>query len=804
MKNLFRMLVLALASVSSLSVLAVAYTYEWTGSAPDSGVYNWLTAENWTSSNGGTTIPGNEDTAVFSQRDDYAVTINVSANGTQPVQAIYVSEGAGALTIRTGQGWWTERMLQFRKDTGNPSITNFLNKSSKPVTFFGAEDSNLRVTVGNAWGECKFGPGAVYDLPFSVTDTKVRFVGQAEARTDNEEMNKSVFKKTADIKTADIGMNHWVEVFGTFTVAEDVAVNGKLILNGGVMSCATITQGEGGEVEVKGEAILNAGSINGNIFTFTPTFSMTGYEVTSDTTLKIAKSGLSSAPTTANFVVGAYSGIALKDGVSADDAFTVDIDDTTDADYYIVKPKVVSIVYLGMIPLTAAYVADDSGNMTNATRVVLAKSLFDDAPAATDFEIVGVSGLTPAVKPLLGVSVDEIGDNYVVTVTPTMFVTMKGSNAYNSDMTAEGLWNGGYSIEAGMHYLVQGSGHRLNTELDNNESTFVGASLTFTGNSSGTCWLGIKSADSYFENIFLGAHGLISFNNGRFRDGKQYIHGKIYIGEDTEGAAAYIKASESNTYVVDSDISGSGELRISTDGGSHHPSIEINGNNSQYLGKLILEYNGTEYVTNIIATANALGGNPAEEMDDGVRIDNSTLRVTDDIELTTTNRNFKFHHDARIAVDEGKTFTIPSKLKFDSSFTSLTKLGAGTLKLTGDNSAVVNKTITVSEGSLVAANPYAAGGIAVTGGTGTLYSLSEPSDGSRVIAEQPLLFIPGASVSADATENVASAVARGWAFSTANYGLKDSWKVVLTQVEVDGGVLIIATAKKPGFVTVIR
>jgi autotransporter-associated beta strand protein len=140
----------------------------------------------------------------------------------------------------------------------------------------------------------------------------------------------------------------------------------------------------------------------------------------------------------------------------------------------------------------------------------------------------------------------------------------------------------------------------------------------------------------------------------------------------------------------------------------------------------------------------------------------------------------------------------------EAAFTNtLTKTGDGLLILDGAN-GTASGTIKVSEGSLAAANPYAAGGIAVTGGTGTLYSLSEPSDGSRVIAEQPLLFIPGASVSADATENVASVVARGWAFSTANYGLKDSWKVVLTQVEVDGGVLVSAGAKKPGMSVVIR
>ena len=799
---------LVAAAVVALTVvahtaLADAYTYDWTGAEPENGVYNWLTADNWKSSDGGTATPDNEDTAVFSKLEDYTVTVNVSANGTQFVQAIYVSKGAGALTIRTGQGWWSTRTLQFRKDTNNPSITNFINKSSNPVTFFGANDSNLRITVGNAWGQCKFGPGAIYDLPFSVPDTKVWFVGQAEPRTDNVEMNKSVFKKTAEVCDADIGLNHWVEVSGTFTVTNTLAVTGKLILNGGTMSCLTITQAEGGEVEVKGVVTLTADSVSGNVFTFTPAFSMIGYDLTSDTTLKIAKSGLAAAPTSANFKIGSFSGLALKDGVSADDAFSFEIDDTTDPDYYIVTPKLVSITYLGTIPLTASYVADDDGNMTNATRVVLAKSLFDGAPTAADFELSGVSGVTPAVKPLLAVSVGEEGDNYVVTVTPAMFVTSTpGTHAW----TNPEAWNDGGAAQSGKHYLIA-QGRIDSTDAIDESNTFPGDSLT-------VCSGGIfsmKGITHVVNNLYLGENAQVVFNNQNTAKNRgQFLEGNIYVGGDTAASPAKIGGTETYTYRLNSTISGEGQLQVGSwyrgwGEPTFNPTVEVNGDNSGFMGKLTVK---SDYATLpaivVFSSATAFGGNFETELTDGVKLDNATLLITNDLTFTALNRGFQFVNTPTIEVGEDKTFTISSKVSFDSA--AFAKTGAGTLVFAGDNSAA-NKTITVSEGSIVAASAKAAGRMAVSAAEGASASLpsvelTDAEVAARKIVDKDWLFVPDGSASDTADENLARMTGRGWSVPD-NYGLA-KWRTTLGQYAVDGGVMLTVSGKLPGYAVMIR
>ena len=851
----------ALATVRDDVAYPGVVTNKWVGESRS----NWGSAANWSlghvpyiqngiSLSDGEYIMFESPTTVGIINDDKAANAKGGDGGDSLfANGIIVGENAGAVTLDSG---WYSSYLWLRRQDNRPTIINY-SEETLVITV------PIRITYG--WSDPRINynaigvyPGVRYDREFYArseysggTDPFVFYNPETPASDNgNVKLNTSEFDGNAifDNHPVVIESGHVVKVDGVngnlyvgaksdnklvYSSTAKLSVTGRLeVVNGAKLNVSGFADCTG-EIVLKNAIVTTAEMLPGATIIGIGTTTLeavSGYTLAfsnaeadkicfssfftqsssgaylADSTLKIAKTSVFNGPDASNFKMYDYSGITLKDGVSADEAFTFEIDDTTDDDYYIVTPKLASITYLGKVPLTAAYVADNDGNMTNATRVVLAKSLFDGAPTAADFEISGISGVTPAVKPLLAVSVGEEGDNYVVTVTPAMFITMKGSNAYNSDWTAADLWNGGYPIEAGSHYLVQGSGHRLNTDMNNNESTFAGASLTFTGTSSGTCWLGIKSADSYFENIFLGAHGLISFNNGRFRDGKQHIHGKIYIGEDTYGAAAYIKASESNTYVVDSDISGTGELRISTDGGSHYPSIEINGDNSQYFGKLIFEYNGTEYVTNIIGTANALGGNPTEEMNDGVRIDNSTLRVTDDIELTTTNRNFKFHHAARIAVDEGKTFTIPSKFKFDSSFTSLTKFGDGTLALAGDNSAA-SGTITVSEGALIAANAKSAGRMTVSVAEGASASLPsvEPTDAEtadRKFAAKDWLFVPDGSALNTPDENIALMTERGW-IVPANYGL-GKWRTKLGQYAVDGGVMLTVSGKLPGFAIVIR
>ena len=369
---------LAMVLVAFTAAVAVGDTYTWSGAVDN----YWLTSGNWSSGGVATEkVPGNTNTVVFSQTDDLTVVITNASNKAVLLQAMYVAEGAGRVTIRQPEGWSWPRAFQFRRigsGSERPAVTNFINKSSHPVEFL----SPVSVVFANSWGDFAIMPGAVYNGDFSMTrddenpqqSAKGWLLAQDAMRTDNDEMNRSVFKgKTTFERGFFLGTNHEAWVIGNnaslTVIQDDFTVEGKLVLDETTITFVTMNQ-DGGEVAIKGNVTMTANSISGNVFTFSPVFSMSGYDVESDTTLKIAKSGLASPPTLDNFKLADYSGITLKDGVSADEAFTFEIDDTSD-EYYIVTPKLKSLNDLASMTLTAAYAADDAGNMTNATQVVL-------------------------------------------------------------------------------------------------------------------------------------------------------------------------------------------------------------------------------------------------------------------------------------------------------------------------------------------------------------------------------------------------------------------------------------------------
>ncbi len=374
------------------------------------------------------------------------------------------------------------------------------------------------------------------------------------------------------------------------------------------------------------------------------------------------------------------------------------------------------------------------------------------------------------------------------------------------------LWSSEKVAESGYDYIVdtrttESTTLRTSGQIGD-DVRFNGDSLTFIGSAGKEARFMHKCGVAEVTKLYMYAcskYELGGHNKWELA-GVHKFKGDIVIGAssgyDAASAVQFYSGDANRWMQLDGKLSGSGAIRMY--GKSDCPNLGFDFtdcDNSGYTGAMSVE---GEAVTARFSAVAGLGDNPAVILAKGLSIaGGAKVEINNNVAAVVDQPNRGLY-----VVDSG-TLTITSDLtwkgpvSFAASSAELTKTGDGSLILDGAN-GTASGTIKVSEGSLVAANPYAVGGIAVTGGTGTLYSLSEPSDGSRVIAEQPLLFIPGASVSADATENVASVVARGWVFSTANYGLKDSWKVVLTQVEVDGGVLVSAGAKKPGMAVVIR
>ena len=202
-----------LAAVVSSAVMADTFT--WVGNGTDN---YWGTDANWSKSSGDSerTKPDNADFAVFSQSEDLTVLLYQGAN----VQGVRLEQGAGSVTLTLGDGWYTGRQLLVRRLGGvgseNPGITNFVNNSSNPFTIRSGVNAPLNILFSNTWGDFAMMPGVVFDCPVtSAMDSRGWFLPQVALRTDNAEMNRTVFKRTATFyNTLHVGENHELRVSG--------------------------------------------------------------------------------------------------------------------------------------------------------------------------------------------------------------------------------------------------------------------------------------------------------------------------------------------------------------------------------------------------------------------------------------------------------------------------------------------------------------------------------------------------------------------------------------------------------------
>lgn len=161
------------------------------------------------------------------------------------IKRITVSEGSGALTVRVNDGWWSQRVLRFSRlgvpSEVSPVAENISNSSSNPITFFGRDSSNFKVQFGDSAGAFSITPGNVFDCPVGVASgSTLWLLSRDSLRTDNVEMNKTVFKGelTMGGSTIKVGDNHQLvfdgaKLSGTGTLVIDGACEaGSVVLNG--------------------------------------------------------------------------------------------------------------------------------------------------------------------------------------------------------------------------------------------------------------------------------------------------------------------------------------------------------------------------------------------------------------------------------------------------------------------------------------------------------------------------------------------------------------------------------------------
>ena len=255
-----------LAAVVSSAVMADTFT--WVGNGADN---YWGTAANWSKSSGDSerTQPDNADFAVFSQSEDLTVLLYQGAN----VQGVRLEQGAGSVTLTLGDGWYNDRQLLVRRTTASgtwtPGITNFVNLSSNPFTIKSGLNASLNILFSNAWSDFYMMPGVVFDCSVTAAvDSRGWLLPQAALRTDNGEMNRTVFKRTATFyNTLHVGENHELRVSGdAATLAVEYGNGNNVVIEESVIDLKgrLVVDGSGASVTCSNLNVAATGSIGGS------------------------------------------------------------------------------------------------------------------------------------------------------------------------------------------------------------------------------------------------------------------------------------------------------------------------------------------------------------------------------------------------------------------------------------------------------------------------------------------------------------------------------------------------------------
>ena len=140
----------------------------------------------------------------------------------------------------------------------------------------------------------------------------------------------------------------------------------------------------------------------------------------------------------------------------------------------------------------------------------------------------------------------------------------------------------------------------------------------------------------------------------------------------------------------------------------------------------------SNYSTNVIQSASALGGEPPEPTYNSVRLrGTSILRIAKDVDYVRTNRGTYVEFAPRLVVDADKTFTLDTPKTFNGK---LRKYGAGTLvwggvapkfgeKGSSSAPSSLSNELSVVEGNLVIKDAAAMNGLKLTLALGTTLSL---------------------------------------------------------------------------------
>ena len=324
---------------------------------------------------------------------------------------------------------------------------------------------------------------------------------------------------------------------------------------------------------------------------------------------------------------------------------------------------------IGATPITLALVTEDGiYGISEVKMMTVPESV--KVVTADDFAFDGTS--LPFGLPRFCIDIRDEGGSvqgvYLVRRHPVVFRDNTDIDATNSDTTFDAaVWSDGDKVTAGNDYAIT-NGASIRTT-----ATFVGESLT----------LG-DGATLMLKQVVQTIGDLVAFPDATIINGKSSGYAELRGNLRVCGTWAdpvFIGDSGKNGTILASKLSGDGVLKFGKSQGSDLKTSVTN-DNSEFTGSMEVVSDSDGSMTFTVGSATSLGGDLASYNYRALKIgSNVTLVPSKTMTLSAANRGILVAGDAKIDVPDGITLTVAEPIAYNGS---LTKIGAGTLVLSGD------------------------------------------------------------------------------------------------------------------------
>ena len=432
--------------------------------------------------------------------------------------------------------------------------------------------------------------------------------------------------------------------------------------------------------------------------------------------------------------------------------------------------------------------------------------------------------------------VEEIdGEKTLVFVQSSKpVVTHTGWDGGGSDSWANGRnWSNRQAPSADYDYLVQGSGKLLRRSTSSNADRFAGNSLSiFNGGDFAICGL-----TAQVDDLRLFSGGVITVRSDWHYNRLKGV-ATVYA-ERGNPFRFEIEAGNNATRTLnlDAQLRGTGDVSFRYYAASFAASgaetprtfFLVTGDNAAFTGGIELRQRS---VCVDFRNEAALGGPaPSFRADRLVFVSNATLRCSSSYVMRDPSRGITVglggadeFAGGTIQVEEGQTLTVSNRIAGVAE-TALRKTGAGTLALCGDANTFSGR-LRHQEGTIVIGAANAVAAARLQSRADSVWRVDAPEgmtvasldavlahevDGNQSLLVKPLAFAAqrsGAVITANLVRfrgataaDAATALARVRLDSS---DLGRNWACELAAAEVEGGVLVTATARRRAMTLYIR